>query len=48
LVEFLARNGVEWAPPSVEDTVATIKGVAAGRVTERQLAEWLRATLPEG
>jgi death on curing protein len=48
LVEFLARNGVEWASPSVEETVATIEGVAAGRVTERQLAEWLRATLPEG
>lgn len=47
LVEFLARNGVEWAPPSVEETVATIEGVAASRVTEQELADWLRATRPE-
>ncbi len=46
LVEFLARNGVEWTPPSLEDTVATIEGVAAGRVTERELADWLRASRP--
>jgi death-on-curing protein len=26
LVEFLARNEVEWAPPSVDETVATIEG----------------------
>lgn len=45
LVEFLARNGVEWAPPSVEETVTTIEGVAAGRVTERELTDWLRASL---
>lgn len=44
LVEFLARNGVEWAPPSVEETVAMIEGVAAGRVPERELADWLRAS----
>lgn len=44
LVEFLARNGVEWARPSVDETVTTIEGVAAGRVTERELAEWLRKT----
>jgi death on curing protein len=46
LLEFLARNGVEWKPPSVEETVATIEGVAAGRVSERELAEWLRKTRP--
>jgi death-on-curing protein len=44
LVEFLARNGVEWAPPSVDETVAVIEGVAAGRVTESELADWLRAS----
>lgn len=44
LVEFLARNGVEWAPPSVDETVATIEDVAAGRVTERELADWIRAS----
>ena len=46
LVEFLARNGVEWVPPSVEETVATVEGVAAGRVPERELADWLRASQP--
>ena len=44
LVEFLARNDFEWAPPSVEETVAMIEGVAAGRITERELADWLRAS----
>lgn len=42
LVDFLARNEVEWAPPPVEETVATIEGVAAGRISERELADWLR------
>jgi death-on-curing protein len=44
LLEFLARNGVAWTPPSVEETVATIEEVAAGRISERELAEWLRRT----
>lgn len=44
LVEFLARNGVEWKSPSVDETVATLEGVAAGRVSERELADWLRRT----
>ena len=49
LVEFLARNQVEWAPPSVEETVEMIEGAAAGRVTERELADWLRASRrPDG
>lgn len=47
LVEFLARNGVEWAPPLVDETVAMIEGVAAGRVTERELADWLRGSQQE-
>jgi death on curing protein len=29
LVEFLARNGVEWAPPSVDETVTMIEDIAA-------------------
>jgi death-on-curing protein len=45
LVEFLARNEVEWAPPSVDETVAMIEGVAAGSITEQELADWLRASL---
>ena len=42
MVEFLARNGVEWMPPSVDETVATMEGVAAGNISEHELADWLR------
>ena len=42
MVEFLARNGIDWPPPSPDETVATIEGVAAGTITEAHLAEWLR------
>lgn len=45
LVEFLARNEVEWAPQSVDETVAMIEGVAAGSITERELGDRLRASL---
>jgi death-on-curing protein len=44
LLEFLARNEIEWAAPSVKETVAVIEGVAAGSITERELADWLRAS----
>ena len=44
LLEFLWRNDIEWVPPSVGDTVATIERVAAGTISERELADWLRAT----
>lgn len=44
MLEFLARNEVEWRPPSVDETVETIEAVAAGRVSECELADWLRAT----
>ena len=30
--------------PSVDETVATIERVAARTISERQLADWLRAT----
>jgi death-on-curing protein len=43
LVEFLARNGAVWTPPGVDETVAMIQGVASGEISERRLAEWLRA-----
>ena len=46
LVEFLARNDSEWRPPSTDETVSTIEGVAAGEVSEQELGEWLRRTLP--
>jgi death-on-curing protein len=44
VLEFLARNGIDWRSPSVDETVATVEGVAAGRVSERELADWLRRT----
>lgn len=44
LLEFPSRNGIEWMPPSVEETVATVEDVAAGRTSERELADWLRKT----
>ena len=44
LLEFLARNDFEWVPPSVDETVATIERVAAGTISERELADWLRTT----
>lgn len=47
MIEFLARNGVVWIPPSVDETVATIEGVASGRISERDLAAWLRDTATE-
>jgi death-on-curing protein len=46
MLEFLARNQVEWAPPSVAETVGTIERVAAGTVSESELADWLRESLP--
>jgi death on curing protein len=44
LLEFLWRNDVEWVSPSVDDTVATIERLAAGTISEREFADWLRAT----
>lgn len=44
LVEFLARNDIDLAPPAVDETVATIERVAAGTISERDLADWLRTT----
>ena len=46
MLEFLARNEVEWAPPGTEETVATVETVAAGGISESELADWLRATRP--
>ena len=44
LLEFLTRNDIEWVPPSVDETVATIERVAAGTISERELADWVRTT----
>lgn len=43
MLEFLARNDIEWIPPSVDETVTTVEGVAAGSISEHELADWLRA-----
>jgi prophage maintenance system killer protein len=48
LVEFLGRNGIDWAPPSVDETVRMIEEIAAGRVSARELAEWLRVSQAQG
>jgi death-on-curing protein len=45
MLEFLARNRVEWTPSSVDETVRTMEGVAAGTTSEGALADWLRAAL---
>ncbi len=44
LLEFPVRNEIEWAPPMVEETVATIERVASGTISKRELADWLRST----
>jgi death-on-curing protein len=44
LLEFLARNNITWQPRSADETVEIIEGVAAGRVSEQDLAAWLRVT----
>ncbi len=44
LLEFMARNGIEWMPPSVDETVTMIERAAAGTISERELADWLQST----
>jgi death-on-curing protein len=39
---FLFVNGFHFRPDEVE-TVTVIEGIAAGRVDEKQLAEWIEA-----
>ena len=42
MLEFLARNRVDWQPPSVDETVAMMEGAASGRISEPEFADWLR------
>jgi death-on-curing protein len=49
-VEFAERNGFDWEPPKGDDpgddeTVRIIEGVAAGQITERELARWISERL---
>ena len=44
MIESLTRSGIEWSPPSPDETAETIESVAAGTISERALADWLRST----
>lgn len=41
LREFVARNGRAWKPASVDETVTVIEKVAAGDMSEGELADWI-------
>ena len=45
LVEFVERNGREWADSDrdPDESVAMIEAVAAGTLSEAQLAAWIRS-----
>jgi prophage maintenance system killer protein len=45
-VEFAERNGFEWEPGG-DETVRVIEGIAAGTITEPELAAWIRQRLKE-
>lgn len=47
LLEFVERNGYGWTPPAgdPEETVGMIEGVAAGTVSEQELARWVAERL---
>lgn len=45
LREFLARNGYDWHSPGVDETVETMEAVAAGEITEQDLAAWIKARI---
>jgi hypothetical protein len=38
------RNGIDWTPPSTEETVSTVEAVAADEISEREFASWLRSS----
>ncbi len=43
---FVRRNGLQWIGTSdPEETIAMMNAVAAGEVSEEDLAEWVRARL---
>lgn len=48
-LEFVARNGGTWTnpldDPDGDITVATIEGVAAGEISEVDLADWISARI---
>ncbi len=51
-IEFVERNGFEWTPPAGDDpdgdeTVHVMEDVAAGNLTEEELAAWIRDRIKE-
>jgi death-on-curing protein len=42
MIEFLARNGLTFVPPSIDQTVAAMERLAAGDLSEHEFAAWLR------
>jgi death on curing protein len=48
LIEFAHRNGRRWtqAPGDPAETDATLRGVAAGTVSKKQLASWIAERAP--
>lgn len=53
LREFVARNGYGWSPPPGDDpegdeTVAVMLQVAAGEISEKKLALWIRDRIETG
>ena len=52
MLEFVYRNGYDWSPPPGDgpervETVAVIEGVAAGSISQDELANWIRHRLIE-
>jgi death-on-curing protein len=46
LREFLARNGYDdWHSPGADETVETMEAVAAGGISESELATWIKARI---
>jgi len=41
MVEFLARNGSSFEPPSVDETVDAIERLASRDLSEQEFAAWL-------
>jgi death on curing protein len=39
--EFLARNGINWSRPGVEETTDMIERLAARDISEEAFAEWV-------
>lgn len=39
--EFLARNGIRWERPGVDETADTVEQLAAREITEEDFADWV-------